>query len=237
MNILVIQSHILAPASYLADCATAYGAEMTCRLPVENGDRVPEDASGFDGLILLGGPMFAEDDANHPHLGQCVELIRRFQAESKPILGICLGAQLIARAAGKKNYRMEKPEFGVSRLHRTAAGEDDPLLRDVRNPAHLMQWHEDSFELPDDAVLLMTNELCTNQVFRLGETTYGFQPHIEAKPEHIHQWLGHSPDAARKANPEFFVNHLDVIAAHARDMKTFSEISGRAWFELVRARR
>ena len=179
----------------------------------------------------------AEDDANHPYLGQCVELIRRFQAENKPILGVCLGAQLIARAAGKKVYRMETTEFGVSDLRQTAAGENDPLLRDVRNPAHLMQWHEDSFELPDDAALLMTNELCTNQVFRLGETTYGFQPHIEAKPEHIHQWIEHSPDAARKANPEFFAAHRDVIAANAGDMKAFAEAVGRAWFELVRARR
>ncbi len=237
MNILVIQSHILAPAGHLADCAAAYGAEMTCRLPVDNGDTLPKDAPGFDGLILLGGPMNAEDDANHPYLGQCVELIRRFQAENKPILGVCLGAQLIARAAGKKVYRMETPEFGVSDLRQTAAGENDLLLRDVRNPAHLMQWHEDSFELPDDAALLMTNELCTNQVFRLGETTYGFQPHIEAKPEHIHQWIEHSPDAARKANPEFFAVHRDVIAANAGDMEAFAEAAGHAWFELVRARR
>src|SRR5262249_52262206 len=139
----------------------------------------PRSPAGFAGLTSLGGPMHAGDDAGYPAFPALLGLIRRFHAHGKPIFGICLGAQLIARAFGKTVYRFGGCEVGYLPVEITAAGADDPLLAGLAAEQRIMQMHEDSFDLPAHAVLLMHNDTCANQAFRLGGATYGFQFHLE----------------------------------------------------------
>lgn len=108
-----------------------------------------------------------------------MSLIRDCHGRNIPVLGICLGAQLIARAFGEKVYRFGGLEVGYPPVYLTAAAQEDALLSGMATEQRILQMHEDSFDLPQNAVLLMQNEVCTNQAFRIGARTYGFQFHPE----------------------------------------------------------
>jgi GMP synthase-like glutamine amidotransferase len=106
-------------------------------------------------------------------------LIRQFHDQAKPVLGVCLGAQLIARAFGGNVWPFGGLEIGYLPVRQTPSGRRDPLLKGLSTETKIMQLHEDSFDLPAGAVRLMTNAVCANQGLRLGRTTYGFQFHFE----------------------------------------------------------
>lgn len=179
MRLLVIQHCPVTPAGLVGQIAAERSAEITTLLPHTAGDPVPADASQIDGLIVLGGPMHAGDDTGYPAFADIMALIRDGHARGIPVLGICLGAQLIARAFGEDVYRFGGLEVGYPPVYLTAAAQEDALLGGMATEQRVMQMHEDSFSLPPEAVLLMQNEICTNQAFRLGERTYGFQFHPE----------------------------------------------------------
>jgi GMP synthase-like glutamine amidotransferase len=177
-RLLVVQSCPVTPAGIVGHVATERGVPLTTIFP-HRGEPLPRSSAGFDGLIILGGPMHAGDDAGYPAFPALLALIRKFHAQGKPIFGICLGAQLIARAFGKAVYRFGGCEVGYLPVEITPAGVEDPLLAGLATEQHIMQMHEDSFDLPARALLLMRNDICANQAFRLGRTTYGFQFHLE----------------------------------------------------------
>ena len=179
MRLLVIQHCPVTPAGLVAEIAAERGAAITTLLPHTKGDKVPTDGSALDGLIVLGGPMHAGDDAGYPAFADILSLIRDCHQRDVPVLGICLGAQLIARAFGKKVYRFGGLEVGYPAVYLTEAANDDALLGGMTTEQRVLQMHEDSFDLPDEAVLLMENAVCANQAFRLGARTYGFQFHPE----------------------------------------------------------
>ncbi len=178
MRILVLQHCPVTPAGLVGAVAQAQGAELDTRFP-HDGDPLPGSASAIDGLIVLGGPMHAADDAGYPAFAGILSLIRDCHSRGIPILGLCLGAQLIARAFGKRVYRFGGLEVGYPSVHLTDSAAEDALLQGMSRELRIMQMHEDSFELPDEAVLLMQNQTCRNQAFRLGQTTYGIQAHPE----------------------------------------------------------
>jgi GMP synthase-like glutamine amidotransferase len=123
--------------------------------------------------------MHAGDDANYPAFAQILSLIRECGRTEIPVLGLCLGAQLIARAFGQKVYRFGGLEVGYPSVYLTPAGERDPLFQGLAREQWVMQMHEDSFDLPEEAVLLLRNDACENQAFRIGTSIYGIQAHPE----------------------------------------------------------
>lgn len=166
------------------------------RIKYVNFEREPfykPNIEGYDGLIVLGGPMHAHDTKNYPNLDTEVNLIRSAIKKNIPVLGICLGAQLIARALNKKVHKLPKPEIGWSDVSPTIDALNDPVLRHLANNNKIFQWHEDYFELPDDTVLLASSNQCTNQAFRYNNNVYGFQFHLEVDELLIHRWLRHMP--------------------------------------------
>jgi GMP synthase (glutamine-hydrolysing) len=186
-QLLVIQHCPLTPVGLVGASAEAAGARLTTIMP-HHGDPFPEDPDRFDGLVLCGGPMRAGDDDNYPTFPAILRLIRRFHGGGRPILGLCLGAQLIARAFGREVVKWQELELGFPAIKLTAEGRADRLLRGTPARPRLMQFHEDTFDLPEGAKLLLSGD-CPNQGFRIGDTTYGFQFHMEVTLEDAFAWL------------------------------------------------
>jgi GMP synthase (glutamine-hydrolysing) len=147
---------------------------------------VRPDPAAYDALIVLGGPMSANDDLGFLH--EEVGIIARAIERQQPVLGICLGAQLLARALGAEVRRNPAPEIGWFPVELTQAGREDALLAQLSNPFHVFHWHSDTFDLPAGATLLASSEACRNQAFRVGQILYGFQFHPEVTPEMIADW-------------------------------------------------
>lgn len=178
MRLVVLQHCPVTPVGLVGETAVARGARIATLFP-HDGDALPDSLTELDGLIVLGGPMHAADDAGYPAFQGILSLIRTCDAEGIPVLGLCLGAQLIARAFGAPVYRFGGLEVGYPPVFLTKAGRTDPLFRGAAATQYVMQMHEDTFDLPEAAVLLMSNERCPNQAFRIGTSTYGIQAHPE----------------------------------------------------------
>jgi len=145
---------------------------------------------GYGGLVILGGPMNVDQVDRHPHLATEVELVNEAMKKGLPILGICLGAQLIAKALGARVRAAERKEIGWHDVTLTDAGASDPVLRNVGRDARLFQWHEDVFDLPAGAEHLASSERCAYQAFRVGANVYGLQFHLEVDEPLVERWLG-----------------------------------------------
>jgi GMP synthase-like glutamine amidotransferase len=143
------------------------------------------DIGRYDGLIFMGGPMSGNDDL--PFLRQETAFIRQAIAQRQPILGICLGSQLIARAMGATVRRNSAKEIGWYSLQFTPAARGDRLF-DGLSQETVFHWHGETFDLPPGAEKLASSELCRNQAFRVGDLVYGLQFHLEVTPEMIADW-------------------------------------------------
>jgi GMP synthase-like glutamine amidotransferase len=148
-------------------------------------DAALPDIAKYDGLIFLGGPMSVNDDL--PYLARELELIRQAEARRQPVLGICLGAQLIARALGATVRRNSAKEIGWYGLRFTEAARADRLFQGLTTET-VFHWHGETFDLPPGAELLASSELCRNQAFRVDESVYGLQFHLEVTPAIIADW-------------------------------------------------
>jgi GMP synthase (glutamine-hydrolysing) len=144
---------------------------------------------GYNGLVVLGGPMGVGDTDRFPHLAYEAELILDAIERNLPVLGICLGAQLIAKALGADVRRHHEKEIGWYPLATTAAARTDPIFAHFDAREVVFQWHGDTFDIPEGAVHLAETESCANQAFRYGETVYGLQFHLECDEPMIDRWL------------------------------------------------
>jgi len=156
------------------------------------------DVSTVDGLIVLGGPMNCDQSDRYPHLKTEIESIRRMIESEKPVLGICLGAQLIARALGARVMPNKPKEIGWYELNPTADGRTDPLFSHFADSQMIFQWHGDKFDIPHGATHLATSPDCPNQAFRYHDNVYALQFHLEVDAPMISRWLQH-PTMSREA--------------------------------------
>jgi GMP synthase (glutamine-hydrolysing) len=149
------------------------------------------DLTDVSGLIVLGGTMNADEVAEFPHLVQVKEVMREAVATGKPLLGICLGVQLLSRALGGDVYKAPVKETGF--LEVEAVGKD-PLLDPFAPRSRIFQFHEDTCTLPAGAELLYTSEDVAVQAFKAGERAYGVQFHFEVTTTEISNWCDATPD-------------------------------------------
>ncbi|TMQ57248.1 MAG: type 1 glutamine amidotransferase [Candidatus Eisenbacteria bacterium] len=152
------------------------------------GDPLPAPGE-IAGLVVMGGPMAANDDAAFPNLARERDLLAGAARAGIPVLGICLGAQLLAAALGGRVSRGLKEEIGFGEVTLTEEGSRDPILGRGARSVPVFQWHGDTFDLPKGAVLLASSPGYPNQAFRLGDRVYGFQFHVEADRDLLDAWI------------------------------------------------
>jgi GMP synthase (glutamine-hydrolysing) len=140
-------------------------------------------------MVVLGGPISATDDALYPTLVPLLSLIEKRIAAGLPTLGICLGAQLIARVLGARVYPSGRREVGWTPLSLTDAGSASPLRHLDGAQTSMMHWHGDTFDLPDNAIRLASTPACENQAFAWGKHVLGLQCHPEIRSDRFEPWL------------------------------------------------
>lgn len=213
-RILVFQHVAAEPLGTLDPLIRARGH----RIRFVNFERQPDAQPNVDryrGLIVLGGPMNVEDQACRPHLRTELQAIERMLAQGKPVLGICLGAQLLAHALGAAVARNPAPEIGWYPLRLTGHGADDPVLSPLGDHAPVFQWHGRRFDIPAGATHLASSDDCAQQAFRHGDNAYGFQFHLEMDEPLIERWLanpGYRDELAASGLP----HDADAIRAQTR---------------------
>ena len=149
----------------------------------------PKNLEGCGGLIIMGGPMNVYDEDEFPFLKDEDRLIKEALTKRLPMIGVCLGAQLMAKAAGAMVTKGKKKEIGWYPLHLTEAAKTDPAFNALPNEVEVFQWHGDTFDIPKGAVRLASSELFPNQAFRIGDNAYAFQFHIEVTSDIIKYWI------------------------------------------------
>lgn len=190
MRILVFQHVAAEPLGTLDPLIRARGH----RIRFVNFERHPDAEPQVDryrGLVVLGGPMNVEDRDRRAHLRTELRAIERALRQGKPVLGICLGAQLLAHVLGAPIRRLPRPEIGWYELEATTAGRNDPVFAHLGARMPVFQWHSYSFDLPAGASHLARTDSCEHQAFRYGEHAYGFQFHPEVDAALINRWLSH----------------------------------------------
>lgn len=152
--------------------------------------------SSADGIVLMGGPMGVYEADRHPWIPGELAFLRRCRDAGAALLGVCLGAQMIAEAFGGRVYKGAVKEIGWGPVVHSPAAASDPLFSVFPKELDVFQWHQDTFDLPDDAVVLASNGNYPNQAFRIGDCIYGLQYHIEVTEPILREWFtGDEADA------------------------------------------
>ncbi len=191
----IIQNDPEVPPGILIDGITV--PYNLCRADLGEPLPTPDQTTA---LIVLGGAMGANDDAGYPFLADLKDFIRTVVEQSKPYLGICLGGQLLAAALGAAVVSNRWEELGTRPVSLTAEGTGDPLFTGILPQFTTFQWHHDSFDLPEGAVLLATSAACPHQAFRYGLCAWGLQFHPEVTEQIIRDWCAWAPATAQQTN-------------------------------------
>lgn len=191
MQVLVIKNVFTEGPGTIADYLHAEKIPSTlCDLSM--GDVVP-DPGPFTHLLIMGGPMAVYEMDRYPYLKNEARLIEEAIKANKHVLGVCLGAQMVAHALGARVYAGGQKEIGWYELALTPDGMKDPLMSllalDGKSAAQVFQWHGDTFDLPAGALRLASSDLYPNQAFRYADRVYALQFHIEVTPKIVSDWL------------------------------------------------
>jgi GMP synthase (glutamine-hydrolysing) len=187
--VLVVQLDASDPPARLGDWLRDAGLELDVRA-LDAGAELPSDLTGHDAIVVLGGAMGALDDATTPFLPDVRALLRHAVSAEVPVLGVCLGHQLLAVANGGQIRRMPHgPEIGAQLVAKRTAAAEDPLFASLPITPDVLQWHFDEVHvLPPGAVQLAGSPACEQQAFRLGRLAWGIQFHIETDAEIVRAW-------------------------------------------------
>ncbi len=206
----------------------AHGADLH-RVELDEGEPLP-GLDGFDAIVAMGGPMSVNDEAEHPWLVEEKALIRTAVERGVPFWGSCLGVQLLASALGARVYAGPAPEVGVLPVELTPEAADDPVFAGLPQTLATLQWHGDTFDLPEGAVLLATSPAYRHQAFRVGPSAYGVQFHIEVTPSMGEEWAT-IPEYAAYADRVLGPGGGDAVLEDFRAATDEMQVHARGMFE------
>ena len=186
-RVLIIQ-HVECEAPGLAEAPLRSQGARLSFVGGHRGGPVPADPRPWDGILVLGGPMNADETLRYPFLAAERMLLEKALAENTPVLGICLGAQILARALGAPVYKARRPEVGFCRVDFEPAARSDALFGTFPNYLEVFQWHGDTFDLPRGAEHLASSGVCPNQAFRAGQA-WALQFHLEVTQPIARSWM------------------------------------------------
>jgi GMP synthase (glutamine-hydrolysing) len=186
MDVLVLQHIACEPPGAFEDVLTAAGADIH-RVELDEGEPLPS-WQNYVAIVAMGGPMSVNDDAELPWLTAEKQAIADAVKAGVPYWGSCLGVQLLAASLGARVYSGTQPEVGVLPVALTDDGRSDPVFAGLPPGFPTLQWHGDTFDLPDGATLLASSSAYPNQAFRVGQTAYGVQFHVEVTDQMAREW-------------------------------------------------
>ncbi len=232
MRFLVFQHLGIEPPALIADCLLEAGHTLEI-IHIHNGNAVPDILGGYAGLIVMGGPMSA-NDKKLPFIANEIRLLKDAVAQDFPVLGICLGAQLLAKAAGAEIAPSPRRELGWYPLLATLDGKADALFSSLSTEGlAVFQWHGETFSLPREARLLASCPEVPHQAFRLGTCQYGLQFHIEVDEAIIGLWVAAS-DGERKFLGTSGITKLEATTPKRLDaMHAFCRRMMQSWLALI----
>jgi GMP synthase (glutamine-hydrolysing) len=202
--------------------------------PLYSESSLPKDVKEYGMLLVLGGPMSANDEPDYPFLKEEIAFIQKAIKVGHPVWGVCLGAQLMAKALGARVYSGPHKEIGWYWLNQTPSGRIDPIFGMLDPYFLVFQWHGETFDLPSEAACLAGNQTYPNQAFRYGNLAYGLQFHMEITKPMLKTWLSNWADEIKEARPTVTAQgimgeakiYLDRVNSQARGI--FREFTRRA---------
>lgn len=228
MNVLVLQHIACEPPGVFEDVLLERGAVLR-RVELDEGEPLPESLDRIDAIVAMGGPMSVNDEVDHPWLRAEKALIADAVRGGLPFWGSCLGVQLLASALGAPVRRGPAPEVGILPVHATAAAADDPVFSGLAWPRPTLQWHQDTFDLPEGATLLATSPAYPQQAFRVGSVAYGVQFHIEVDEAMADEWA-QVPAYIASADAVLGAGGLDRLLGDFRASMPEMQADGRVLF-------
>ena len=233
LRVLVLQHIACEPPGVFEDVLRERGADLH-RVELDEGDPLPAWRD-FDAIVAMGGPMSATDDEELPWLTAEKRVIAEAVGAGQPFWGVCLGVQLLAASLGGRVYPGPEPEVGLLPVTLTEDGRADRVFAEAPPDLVTLQWHGDTFDLPDGAVRLASSPAYENQAFRIGRA-YGVQFHLEVSSEMARQWAEVPEYVAslertlgREGGPAF----LAEIEDRADEMRGVGRALFERWLDLV----
>jgi GMP synthase (glutamine-hydrolysing) len=230
VSVLVLQHIACEPPGVYEDVLRERGVELT-RVEVDEGEPLPSWRE-FDAIVAMGGPMSVNDEAALPWLREEKALVADAVRAGTPFWGVCLGVQLLASSLGARVYGGEAPEVGVLPVELTDEGRVDPVFAALPDAFPALQWHGDTFDLPDGAVLLARSPAYPNQAFRL-ERAYGVQFHLEVSPDMAGEWADVPEYAAALEQTVGVDALLGAVQDRAGEMLALGRTLFERWLDRV----
>lgn len=217
MRVLVFQNYPCEDAATAGLAFEALGHTLRV-IDAWGGDPAPDFADG-DAALILGGPMNVYEEEKHPFLRWQTEWIRDWVRSERPLLGLCLGAQLIAKATGGRVTRNPEREIGHYEVELTDAGVADPVFRGFDRLFPVTHWHGDTFSIPVGGVRLAQSERCANQALRIGRAV-GLQFHLEIGRAKMNEWLKEYAGEIERSefDPGAILRRFDALESRYSDL-------------------
>jgi len=230
LHFLVLQHLDIESPALIADVLKAAGHQLTT-IHLDHGDTLPTAMADIDGVIIMGGPGSANDPTTQ--MQQALAWVKAAMDRGMPMLGICLGAQVMARAAGASIIPSSVRELGWFPVMNTAESAHDPLFSLMSDALPVFQWHGETFTITDSMHLVATNPQVPAQAFRLAKAQYGLQFHIEIDTSMIASWIAYGASERTKLGHEgIALLHKDT-ALYLDAMRDYCQRLVQAWLEDV----